>query len=119
MYCMQNRRARNGLLRLLKADPPDPYSPSSPAYAERHRETFTALPGGMVRVDLGEPVHEKPRQPVTGSKAVTVHPAPPALSVGLSGAVQTLSEVHLPIQMVGDVPAKRSRTSHRAITRNA
>jgi hypothetical protein len=35
---------------------PNPYSPESAHYAERHRETETALPGGMVRVDIGEPL---------------------------------------------------------------
>lgn len=40
---------------------PDPYGPNSPDFAERHREHVTTLPGGLVRIDLGQPVG--PRQP--------------------------------------------------------
>ena len=35
---------------------PDPYAPSSPAYAERHRETVREIAPGLTRVDIGEPV---------------------------------------------------------------
>jgi hypothetical protein len=34
----------------------DPYKPGSPAYAERHRETALDIGGGMVRIDIGEPI---------------------------------------------------------------
>lgn len=35
---------------------PNPYSSDSPDYAERNRETETTLPGGLVRIDIGEPI---------------------------------------------------------------
>lgn len=35
---------------------PSPYDPESSRFAERHRETETALPGGLVRIDVGEPI---------------------------------------------------------------
>jgi hypothetical protein len=34
---------------------PDLYEPGTPDFAERNRQTVTTLPGGLVRVDLGEP----------------------------------------------------------------
>lgn len=33
----------------------DPYKPSSPGYAERHRETSLDIGNGLVRIDIGEP----------------------------------------------------------------
>jgi hypothetical protein len=35
---------------------PDPYDPTSPDYAQRHRSHATEMIGGMVRVDMGEPI---------------------------------------------------------------
>ncbi len=35
---------------------PDPFSPNSPDYAERHRETRRIILSGTLRVDIGEPV---------------------------------------------------------------
>ena len=35
---------------------PNPYDPGTPGYAERNRETVTKGPGGITRIDLGEPI---------------------------------------------------------------
>lgn len=35
---------------------PNPYSSDSPDYVERNRETETVMPGGLVRIDIGEPI---------------------------------------------------------------
>lgn len=42
----------------------DAYSPSSPSYAERHRETQTRLPCGTVCVEYGSPVFRLPGEGV-------------------------------------------------------
>lgn len=55
-YCMANRRVRNVIRSAPKAPPPDPYALGSAGYAERHQETVTELAGGIVRVDMGEPI---------------------------------------------------------------
>jgi hypothetical protein len=82
---------------------PDPYGPASAGFAERHRETQTQLPNGLVRVDLGEPAHpamkDRPsRRPAPAAPRAAPEPAPPI----------PLSE-HPP----------EPRKDHRAITRNA
>lgn len=41
---------------------PNPYDSGSNRFAERHRETETALPGGLVRVDMGEPIKRLPSE---------------------------------------------------------
>lgn len=46
----RTRKPRN------QANYPDPNSPASPDYRERHTENVTELPGGFVRIDIGEPV---------------------------------------------------------------
>lgn len=38
----------------------NPYAPTSPAYAERHRETVTDIGNGMVRVDVGKRIPHGP-----------------------------------------------------------
>jgi hypothetical protein len=53
---MLRQRPRVFRQKPLRSNPPDPYAPTSPHFAERHRETITALPGGMVRVDVGKPI---------------------------------------------------------------
>jgi len=35
--------------------PPDMYSPESPGFTERNRKHVTELPGGLIRLDIGEP----------------------------------------------------------------
>jgi hypothetical protein len=50
---------------LPRPEPPpayDPYEPNSPGYAERHRKTRTVIDGGMVRVDMGEPIRRLPSE---------------------------------------------------------
>ncbi|MDE2563790.1 MAG: hypothetical protein KGL48_16235 [Sphingomonadales bacterium] len=57
---------------------PDPYSPSSPGYAERNLQTVTRMPGGQIRTDLGEPIKRvaaHPQPVVVGSPSAT-SPAP-------------------------------------------
>lgn len=53
---------------------PNPYDPGSSRFAERHRETATALPGGMVRIDVGEPVKPLPSEGLR--QMVKVEPPP-------------------------------------------
>jgi hypothetical protein len=55
---------------------PNPYDPASRHYAERHRQSETAMAGGMVRVDVGEPV---PRLAGEPAPKVSRAPAPVAL----------------------------------------
>jgi len=55
MYCLAGRRVRNAILRPYAPAPTDPYV-TGPGYAERHRETTTLLPSGILRIDLGGPV---------------------------------------------------------------
>lgn len=77
---------------------PDPHTPGSPGYAERHRETVTTLPGGIVRVDMGEPIGPpppaKPRRSPTAP--VTAEPgapsAPATVPQGQPKAVNSASE---------------------------
>ena len=60
---------------------PDPYSPDSPGYADRNRETVTKLPGGMVRIDLGDPIgapKRKPKSQRPASAAPVAEPTPRA-----------------------------------------
>lgn len=45
-----------GLSRRPETSHPDPYTPSSPAYRQRMRETVTEIGNGLTRVDLGEPI---------------------------------------------------------------
>jgi hypothetical protein len=86
----------------------DPYSPASPDYAERHRETVTVMPDGLVRVDMGEPVHGKPKKADLAKvpKAPAVAPEPAAEAPSATPATP------LPVN------PKVSRREHRAITRN-
>ncbi|MFC0590268.1 hypothetical protein ACFFF7_12660 [Novosphingobium aquiterrae] len=42
---------------------PDPYSPTSPGYAERNRQVITEELNGTVRVDMGAPLHRLPCEP--------------------------------------------------------
>lgn len=55
------------LRRALRADAPDLYAPGTPDYRQRGRETVTELAGGMLRIDIGEPVSRLSceAQPVT------------------------------------------------------
>jgi hypothetical protein len=67
---------------------PDPHSPNSPGYAERNRQHVTELPGGMIRIDIGEPVgppSAPPRKPRKSPKpaAPAAPPAEPAESLPL------------------------------------
>lgn len=55
------------LRRERQPEAPDLYSPGTPDFRQRGRETVTSLPGGMLRIDLGEPVSRLSceAQPVT------------------------------------------------------
>lgn len=53
---MRGRRARSIIAKQPAKAGPNPYSLGSQDFAERHRVTETPLPGGLVRVDLGEPI---------------------------------------------------------------
>lgn len=62
---------------------PNPYDPSSTRFAERHRQTETELPGGLVRVDVGEPIKRLPSEgvrstPVAAAPATVETAAPDA-----------------------------------------
>ena len=50
-----NTRARDGIRRVASPPLPDPFSPTSPDFAERNRETSRKLPSGLVVVTLGKP----------------------------------------------------------------
>lgn len=67
---------------------PDPYDVGSAHYAERHRETSTALPGGLVRIDIGAPVPRLPSepQPVSSRVARVVPDSAPSGPEGASDA---------------------------------
>lgn len=70
-------RGRSALLRPARAAGPDPYSPTSPDYAERHRQTQWSDVGGIVRIDIGEPVKRLPGEgPQTTLSAPAIAPAP-------------------------------------------
>lgn len=54
---MRNKpRVYNGDAYRPSVPHPDPYSPSSPGYAERHRLTETEVSPGMIMVSLGAPI---------------------------------------------------------------
>jgi hypothetical protein len=60
---------------------PNPYDPSSNRFKERNRQTETELPGGLVRVDVGEPVRRLPGEglrsrAVAAPEAVPLHSPP-------------------------------------------
>lgn len=55
----QQRRSRDG----WSAACDDPYKASSPDYSDRTRENVTHLPGGMIRVDIGEPILRQSCEP--------------------------------------------------------
>jgi len=46
---------RDAIRRPPRPSGPNLYEPGTPGYEERHRETTTELPGGLLRIDLGEP----------------------------------------------------------------
>jgi hypothetical protein len=48
-----------GQNRSAAAPGPNPYSPDSPGFTERNRQTETDLGGGLIRVDMGEPIGGK------------------------------------------------------------
>lgn len=60
---------------------PDPYAPGSPEHTSRNLVTSTALAGGMVREDIGQPIARTADEP----QPVTVR-APKALPVELADA---------------------------------
>jgi len=107
MYCLANRRVRNAIRTPSAPTPPDPYGPQSAHYAERHRESVTELPNGLVRVDIGEPVHwaaRKRSRPEPTPAPVAPEPAPAAPE-----ATPTVQPTATP---------KVHQREHRAITRN-
>jgi len=55
---------------------PNPYESGSRHFAERHRATETDLPGGLVRIDMGEPIKQLPCE-AGHSKPVEAAPSPP------------------------------------------
>lgn len=46
-----------------KVTTPDPYSPTSPGYAERNQQVATEELNGTVRVDVGAPLPRPPYEP--------------------------------------------------------
>jgi hypothetical protein len=74
-------KAGNALSRPKPPPAYDPHEPNSPGYVERHRETRTVIDGGMVRVDMGEPIRRLPSEaqplPCKAPKAA-IAPAPSA-----------------------------------------
>lgn len=60
---------------------PDPYSPGSPDHASRNLVTATAIAGGMIREDIGQPIARNADEP----QPVTVR-APKALPIEPTGA---------------------------------
>lgn len=56
---------------------PNPYDPDSSRFAERHRETETALPGGLVRIDVGEPIKPLPSEGLQQRAAKVEEPPAP------------------------------------------
>lgn len=50
------RRSRSIIAKPPAKPGPDLNSPGSRDYAERHRVTETPIFGGMVRIDIGEPI---------------------------------------------------------------
>lgn len=99
---VSNRPSRN-------ATHADPYGPHSAAYGERHAAHVTELPGGLVRVDLGEPVKRLPSEP----PAVRL-PSPAALLPVSHGAPPVSHET--PAADPAE-PPKGPRPEPRAITR--
>lgn len=103
LHSRQRPRARQSNANLSSRE--DPYAPNSAAYAERHASQVTELPGGLVRIDIGEPVKRLPceRQAVRrdAPKALPLAPveAPPAPPAAPTAAPPV------------------SRKEHRAITR--
>jgi hypothetical protein len=86
----------------------DPYAPDSAAYAERNASHVTELSGGLVRVDIGEPIKRLPceRQAVRIGGPTAPQPVSPAPTV--SPAAPTAAPAAAP---------KVPRKEHRAITR--
>jgi hypothetical protein len=87
----------------------DPFRPESIAYTERHAPHVTELAGGLVRVDIGEPVKRLPSEP----QAVPVGApnAPPPVFPGapsVAPAAATAAPAEAP---------KVTRKEHRPITR--
>jgi hypothetical protein len=71
--------ARNGILRGRRSAEPDPYDPGSPTFPSRNRQTETAMPNGMIRVDIGEPVKRLPSEGRSStSLLLEVAPPPPS-----------------------------------------
>lgn len=58
---------------------PDPYAPGSPEHASRNLVTATAIAGGMIREDIGQPIARNADEPqpvtVRAPKALPVEPA--------------------------------------------
>jgi hypothetical protein len=86
----------------------DPYAPDSAAYAERNASHVTELSGGLVRVDIGEPIKRLPceRQAVRLDLPQIV--CGTLASVPVSPAAPTAAPAAAP---------KVPRKEHRAITR--
>lgn len=88
----------------------DPYAPGSADYAERNKRRMTELSGGMVRIDVGEPVKRLPSEP-----------SPATLDDQKALPPVTVEAPQAP--PVSDPPAapaaalKVPRREHRAITR--
>jgi len=59
---------------------PDPHDPHGPAYAERNKVHATELPGGMVRVDIGEPLKRLPSETQPVPSVTRKAPAPVAIA---------------------------------------
>lgn len=96
MYCLANRRVRSIILKPARRFPSDPYGPAGAGFAERHQESVTQLGNGLVRIDLGEPVHGK----IVRKAAPKPKAAPPPL------------EVEEPPPLAAPVPAPRQHTEH-------
>ncbi|VWX46630.1 hypothetical protein NOVOSPHI9U_10170 [Novosphingobium sp. 9U] len=56
---------------------PNPYDPASGHFAERHQQSETTLPDGLVRVDMGTPILRLPAEPAPVLRRLPEPPAPP------------------------------------------
>ena len=96
MYCLANRRVRSIIRKPMPTSPSDPYGPARAGFEERHQRSVTQLGSGLVRIDLGEPVHGK----IVRKSAPKPKAAPPPL------------EVEEPPPLAAPVPAPRQHTEH-------
>lgn len=88
---------------------PNPYDTGSPRFAERHRETETALAGGILRIDVGEPVQPLPSEGLR-PKAAKVGPVP--------SSADTLAPDPLPAPEPSPAPPKRPRREPWGLNRD-